>query len=128
MSINKSNPETNFQKQRNIVLNHWILQKVSALVLIPLGIWFLFMFKDFLYYDFTNKILWFKSFTNSLLLSIFLLVSIFHLRLGLTVVIEDYIHNLKRKKTLLSFLEILYLFLAVFIVIMSLILYMGYNV
>ena len=128
MSINKSNPETNFQKQRNIVLNHWILQKVSALVLIPLGIWFLFMFKDFLYYDFTNKILWFKNFYNSLLLSIFLLVSIFHLRLGLTVVIEDYIHNLKRKKTLLSFLEILYLFLAVFTVIIILIFYMGYNV
>ena len=128
MSINKSNPETNFQKQRNIVLNHWILQKVSALVLIPLGIWFLFMFKDFLYYDFTNKILWFNSFTNSLLLSIFLLVSIFHLRLGLTVVIEDYIHSLKRKKTLLSLLEILYLFLAVFTVIIILIFYMGYNV
>ena len=128
MSINKSNPETNFQKQRNIVLNHWILQKVSALVLIPLGIWFLFMFKDFLYYDFTNKILWFKNFYNSLLLSIFLLVSIFHLRLGLTVVIEDYIHSLKRKKTLLSLLEILYLFLAVFTVIIILIFYMGYNV
>ena len=128
MSINKSNPETNSQKQRNIVLNHWILQKVSALILIPLGIWFLFMLKDFLYYDFTNKILWFKSFTNSLLLSIFLLVSIFHLRLGLTVVIEDYIHSLKRKKTLLKLLEILYLFLAVFTVIIILILFKGYNV
>ena len=128
MSINKNNSETNLQKQRNIVLNHWILQKVSALVLIPLGIWFLFMIKDFLYYDFTNKILWFKNFYNSLLLSIFLLVSIFHLRLGLTVVIEDYIHSLKRKKTLLSLLEILYLFLAVFTVIIILILYMGYNV
>ena len=93
MSINKNNPETNLQKQRNIVLNHWILQKVSALVLIPLGIWFLFMIKDFLYYDFTNKILWFKNFYNSLLLSTFILVSIFHLRLGLTVVIEDYIHH-----------------------------------
>ena len=128
MSLNKNNPETNLQKQRNIVLNHWIMQKVSALVLIPLGIWFLFMIKDFLYYDFTNKILWFKNFYNSLLLSIFILVSIFHLRLGLTVVIEDYIHGLKRKKTLLSLLEILYLFLAVFTVIMILILYMGYNV
>ena len=128
MSINKNNPETNLQKQRNIVLNHWILQKVSALVLIPLGIWFLFMIKDFLYYDFTNKILWFKNFYNSLLLSIFILVSIFHLRLGLTVVIEDYIHIYKRKKTLLSFLEILYLFLAVFTVIMILILYTGYDV
>ena len=128
MRVDKNNPETNLQKQRNIVLNHWILQKVSALVLIPLGIWFLFMIKDFLYYDFTNKILWFKNFYNSLLLSIFILVSIFHLRLGLTVVIEDYIHSLKRKKTLLSLLEILYLFLAVFTVIMILILYMGYNV
>ena len=128
MSINKNNSETNLQKQRNIVLNHWILQKVSALVLIPIGIWFLFMIKDFLYYDFTNKILWFKNFYNSLLLSIFILVSIFHLRLGLTVVIEDYIHSLKRKKTLLSLLEILYLFLAVFTVIIILILYLGYNV
>ena len=65
MSINKNNSETNLQKQRNIVLNHWILQKVSALVLIPIGIWFLFIIKDFLYYDFTNKILWFKNFYNS---------------------------------------------------------------
>ena len=128
MSINKNNPETNLQKQRNIVLNHWILQKVSALVLIPIGIWFLFMIKDFLYYDFTNKILWFKNFYNSLLLSIFILVSIFHLRLGLTVVIEDYIHSYKRKKILLSLLEILYLFLAVFTVIIIFILYIGYNV
>ncbi len=128
MSINKNNSETNLQKQRNIVLNHWILQKVSALILIPTVIWFLFIIKDFLYYDFTNKILWFKNFYNSLLLSIFILVSIFHLRLGLTVVIEDYIHSLKRKKTLLSLLEILYLFLAVFTVIIILILYKGYNV
>ena len=128
MSINKNNSETNLQKQRNIVLNHWILQKVSALILIPTGIWFLFIIKDFLYYDFTNKILWFKNFYNSLLLSIFILVSIFHLRLGLTVVIEDYIHSFKRKKILLSLLEILYLFLAVFTVIMIFMLYMGYNV
>ena len=128
MRVDKNNPETNLQKQRNIVLNHWILQKVSALALIPLVIWFLFMIKDFLYYDFTNKILWFKNFNNSLLLSIFILVSIFHLRLGLTVVIEDYIHSFKRKKILLSLLEILYLFLAVFTVIMIFMLYMGYNV
>ena len=128
MRVDKNNPETNLQKQRNIVLNHWILQKVSALILIPTGIWFLFIIKDFLYYDFTNKILWFKNFYNSLLLSIFILVSIFHLRLGLTVVIEDYIHSFKRKKILLSLLEILYLFLAVFTVIMIFMLYMGYNV
>jgi len=128
MNLNKRKPKTNLQKQRNIVLNHWILQKVSALLLIPLAVWFLLIFKDFLYDDFPNKMLWFKNYSNSLLLSIFLLVAIFHFRLGLTVVIEDYIHSLKRKKILLSFLEILCLFLAVFTVIMILFLYMGYNV
>ncbi|MDC3024224.1 succinate dehydrogenase, hydrophobic membrane anchor protein [Alphaproteobacteria bacterium] len=125
MNIIKRKPKTNLQKKRNTVINHWILQKVSAFVLIPLVIWFLFVFKDFLYNNYNNKVLWFKSFSNSLLLSIFLLVAIFHLRLGLTVVIEDYIHNFKRKKILLGFLEILYLFLAVITVIIVLILYTG---
>ena len=47
MNIIKRKPKTNLQKQRNTVLNHWILQKVSAFVLIPLAVWFLFVFKDF---------------------------------------------------------------------------------
>lgn len=128
MSLIKRKQKTNLQKQKNTVLNHWIFQKVSAFVLIPLAVWFLFVFKDFLYSNYNDKVLWFKSYSNSLLLSIFLLVAIFHLRLGVTVVIEDYIHSLKRKKILLSFLEILYLFLAVITVIIILILYMGYNV
>ena len=128
MNIIKRKPKTNLQKQRNTVLNHWILQKVSALVLIPLAVWFLLVLKDFLYNNYNDKVLWFKSYSNSILLSTFLLVAIFHLRLGLTVVIEDYIHNFKRKKILLSFLEILYLFLAVITVLMILNLYMGYNV
>ena len=116
------------QKESNLALNHWILQKISALVLIPLVCWFLFTFKDFLYKDYSSKIIWFKNYTNSFLFSIFLLTAIFHLRLGLTVVIEDYIHNLKTKKLLLSFIEILCLFLAVLIVIVILILSLGNNV
>ena len=116
------------QKESNLALNHWILQKISALVLIPLVCWFLFTFKDFLYKDYSSKVIWFKNYTNSFLFSMFLLTAIFHLRLGLTVVIEDYIHNLKTKKLLLSFIEILCLFLAVLIVIVILILSLGNNV
>ena len=116
------------QKESNLALNHWILQKISALVLIPLVCWFLFTFKDFLYKDYSSKIIWFKNYTNSFLFSMFLLTAIFHLRLGLTVVIEDYIHNLKTKKLLLRFIEILCLFLAVLIVVVILILSLGNNV
>lgn len=116
------------QKESNLALNHWVLQKISALVLIPLVCWFLFAFKDFLYKDYSSKIIWFKNYTNSFLFSMFLLTAIFHLRLGLTVVIEDYIHNLKTKKLLLSFIEILCLFLAVLIIVVILILSLGNNV
>ena len=116
------------QKESNLALNHWILQKISALVLIPLVCWFLFTFKDFLYKDYSSKVIWFKNYTNSFLFSMFLLTAIFHLRLGLTVIIDDYIHNLKTKKLLLSFIEILCLFLAVLIVIVILILSLGNNV
>ena len=116
------------QKKSNLALNHWILQKISALVLIPLVCWFLFTFKDFLYKDYSSKVIWFKNYTNSFLFSMFLLTAIFHLRLGLTVIIDDYIHNLKTKKLLLSFIEILCLFLAVLIVIVILILSLGNNV
>ena len=55
------------QKESNLALNHWILQKISALVLIPLVCWFLFTFKDFLYKDYSSKIIWFKNYTNSFL-------------------------------------------------------------
>ena len=116
------------QKESNLALNHWILQKISALVLIPLVCWFLFTFKDFLYKDYSSKVIWFKNYTNSFLFSMFLLTAIFHLRLGLAVIIDDYIHNLKTKKLLLSFIEILCLFLAVVIVIVILILSLGNNV
>ena len=61
MNIIKRKSKTNLQKQRNKVLNHWILQKVSAFVLIPLAVWFLFVFKDFLYNNYNDKVLWFKN-------------------------------------------------------------------
>ena len=86
------------------------------------------MFKDFIYKDFNNKIIWLQDITNSILLTSFLLVALFHLRLGLTVVIEDYIHNASSKNLLLSIIAILCLLLGVFTVIVLFILSTGSNV
>ena len=105
------------KKNNDGALNHWIIQKVSALILLPLLCWFLFNFKEFINKDYSSQILWMQNFSNSLLLTLFIVVALFHLRLGLTVVIEDYIHNLKSKKFLLSLITILCLLFAVFTVI-----------
>ena len=113
---------------KNTAVNHWLVQKISAFVLFPLLCWFLFVLKDFLYRDYASKILWLKDYTNSILLTLFLLVALFHLRLGLIVVIDDYIHNLKGKNFLLSSVAILCLLLAVFTVLVILVLSIGKDV
>ena len=117
MKVKKNNLEVYKKKNSNGALNHWITQKISALILLPLLCWFLFIFKDFINKDYSSKILWMKNFSNSLLLTLFIIIALFHLRLGLTVVIEDYIHNLKSKNFLLSLITILCLLFSVFTVI-----------
>ena len=117
MKVKKNNLEVYKKKNSNGALNHWITQKISALILLPLLWWFLFIFKDFINKDYSSQILWMKNFSNSLLLTLFIIVALFHLRLGLTVVIEDYIHNLKSKNFLLSLITILCLLFSVFTVI-----------
>ena len=128
MDFNEKKLEINVKKKYNTALNHWVIQKISALVLLPLLCWFLYVFKDFIYKDFNNKIIWLQDITNSVLLTSFLLVALFHLRLGLTVVIEDYIHNASSKNLLLSIIAILCLLLGVFTVIVLFILSTGSNV
>ena len=109
----KKNLKHDLERKRSEVLYHWLLQKVSAIFLLPLLCWFLFTLKDFVYRDYEGKILWFKNYANSVLLTLFLLVALFHLRLGLTIVIEDYIHNVKTKNFLLNSIAILCLILGV---------------
>lgn len=117
MTVKKNNLEVYKKKNSNGALNHWITQKISALILLPLLCWFLFIFKDFINKDYSSQILWMKNFSNSSLLTLFIIIALFHLRLGLTVVIEDYIHNLKSKNFLLSLITILCLLFSVFTII-----------
>ena len=49
MNIIKRKPKTNLQKQRNTVLNHWIWQKVSAFVLIPLAVFGFYLYLKIFY-------------------------------------------------------------------------------
>ena len=84
--------------------------------------WFLYTLKEFINKDYSSKITWLEKFPNGILLALFIVAALFHLRLGLTTVIEDYIHNSKTKNFLLSGIAILCLFLAVFTVIITLVL------
>ena len=69
MHIKHENIELNSKKERNKVLTHWLTQKVSALILIPLLCWFLYIFKDFINLNYNSKIIWMQNISNSLLLA-----------------------------------------------------------
>ena len=99
---------------------HWWLQRISALALIPLSVWFVFAIlvriddSQFAIAD------WLAETWVSVALIVYLVVGFFHSQLGLQVVIEDYISTPNtRHKTLLvaKVINILCALLAIFSVL-----------
>lgn len=83
-------------------VSHWWWQRVTALALIPLSLWFIAsLVTALLLPDVLKVSQWFSSPVNALLM-ISLLVAVFlHAKLGVQVIIEDYVHSPVTKYMLL---------------------------
>lgn len=75
-------------------VEHWWLQRITAFLLIPFGIWFIFSFFPVIGADYESIVIWLHSFGNGVLLVFFLSLIYSHAYLGLQVVIEDYISRI----------------------------------
>ena len=104
----------NSNKKNNLEsgLNHWLYQKVTAVLLIPITIWVLLKLPKFIQLSFSDKLSWINSSLNLYLIALFFIISAFHFKLGLTVIIEDYIHNSIVKKYLIVIISIIALLIA----------------
>lgn len=71
--------------------NHHIRQRVSAIALIFLVPWFLYSVIKAALGGYTDALAWVGSPVNSILLILTAGAAIYHMRLGMQVVIEDYI-------------------------------------
>ena len=87
--------------------NHWISQRLSSVVLIPLTIVFVYNFVTVSNASYDEVIQTFRQPFNAISTALFLVISLWHFRQGIEVVIEDYIHEFGTKKMLLSFFGIL---------------------
>ena len=76
---------------------HWWAQRVSALALIPLSLWFAVSVLRLVRADYVVIIVWLHAPTTAVLLSLFLAVLLYHAYLGVQVVVEDYVHTEWRK-------------------------------
>lgn len=72
---------------------HFIAQRVSALALIPLTLWFVWAVAAHTLGDHAAAVSFIAHPVNAALLLLFALTGIYHFVLGLQVVIEDYVHG-----------------------------------
>ena len=86
-------------------VHHWWAQRVSAIALIPLSLWFAAEIVFLTDVDRATAIQWLGSPVTLGLMSLFLIALIYHAVLGLQVVIEDYIHSHAAKITLLLLIQ-----------------------
>ena len=73
--------------------SHWWMQRVTALALVPLVVWFLVSIIALIDADHATMVAWIANPFVGVLLSVFIVMLFYHLMLGVQVVIEDYVHN-----------------------------------
>ena len=73
-------------------VEHWWAQRVTAIALVPLSIWFVISVIGFVGADLETVQDWVSRPLPAILLVLLLIASFYHMSLGLQVVIEDYVH------------------------------------
>ena len=86
-------------------VHHWWAQRVTAIALIPLSIWFVASIVFLTDVDYATAIQWLRSPITLGLMSLFLIALVYHAVLGLQVVVEDYIHAKPTKLILLLLIQ-----------------------
>ena len=97
----------------------WVIQRITALFLVPLSFWFIFHCISFKNFSFLELTFFFKSYLNSFLFLIMMSAMLTHAKLGCDTIIQDYISRSYLKKilksfiNLITFLSLLFVFLAI---------------
>ena len=74
-------------------IGHWWAQRVTAIALVPLAIWFVVSVIALIGADYADFQAWLGQFGNALLMILTALVLFYHAHLGMQVVIDDYVHG-----------------------------------
>ena len=75
----------------------WILHRVSAIILVPLYVWLFFSLIALSTKNYSEAIYFFKNPLFAILTIIVFFVDFFHVKISLSEIFEDYIHDKKIK-------------------------------
>ncbi len=87
---------------------HWWAQRVSAVALVPLTLWFVFSLLTLPAFDYDTVRVWLAVPISGFLAVLLVLVLTYHSYLGTTVIVEDYVKATGMKVLWLMVLRFLY--------------------
>ena len=88
-------------------VGHWWWERLSAVALIPLCLWFVWLVLRLPHLDVASAHVVIATPWNTLLLILFTAIGFWHGQLGLQVIIEDYVHTRWIELTLLIAIKFL---------------------
>ena len=86
-------------------VSHWFWQRITAILMIVIFGWFVFIFRNFLNNFEYNFFLWIKNPLNLVLFIVLIILVIHHSLLGILNIFEDYFHSKKIKRISSIFLK-----------------------
>jgi succinate dehydrogenase / fumarate reductase, membrane anchor subunit len=92
---------------------HWWLQRVTAVALVPLGIWFVLALLTLPDYSYGTLRTWVSQPVTAVLLILTAISVIYHSKLGVQVVVEDYMRAKALKVASLMLSTLLHIAVAV---------------
>jgi succinate dehydrogenase / fumarate reductase, membrane anchor subunit len=78
-------------------VEHWWMQRVTAVALIPLTLWLTASLIALTGSDYDTLIAWLRTPIATILMVLLLIALFHHISLGLRVVVEDYVHSDRAK-------------------------------
>ncbi len=70
---------------------HWWFQRVSAVALVPLSFWLLYLLSLVFNAPYTETLAWLSQPVNTVCIAAWISAGLYHAALGVQVVIEDYV-------------------------------------
>ncbi|NCF27547.1 MAG: succinate dehydrogenase, hydrophobic membrane anchor protein [Gammaproteobacteria bacterium] len=92
--------------------HHWWMQRLTAIALVPLSIWFVASLISVVSADHATVIAWLHSPLVAILCCALIVATFYHGQLGVQVVLEDYVHSEWLKLTSIVLMQLLSLLLA----------------
>ncbi|GBD42751.1 hypothetical protein HRbin40_00206 [bacterium HR40] len=74
-------------------VRHWIVQRTTAIAVVPLTLWFLVSAVRLSEATFAEVRQWLSSQLNATLMLLLVIAAFWHAKLGLEVIIQDYVHG-----------------------------------